>query len=154
MRIRAGAAAILLTASLTGCTQAVAVDPAQDAENVTCASIVIALPDTVNGQQQRETTSQGTGAWGDPASVVLRCGVAPPEPTSTLPCVGIGSIDWLEDDATAPVYVYTSYGREPAVSVSIEASDDIYPGEVLYDLESAVALTREVSACTSVEDSS
>ena len=44
------------------------------------------LPETVDGLERRETNAQATGAWGNPASVLLRCGVPTPGPTaSTTP---------------------------------------------------------------------
>ena len=47
--------AILAVALLGGCTQAVALEPADDAINVGCAEIVVRLPDTVSDLDIRET---------------------------------------------------------------------------------------------------
>ncbi|WXZ51180.1 DUF3515 family protein [Clavibacter tessellarius] len=50
----------------------------------------------------RETDAQGTGAWGDPQStVILRCGVATPGPTTDA-CISYDDVDWVEDDLEGP----------------------------------------------------
>jgi hypothetical protein len=109
-------------ASLTGCSAIVALDPAPDAASPDCAAVSVRLPDAIDGLARRETNAQATGAWGEPTAVVLHCGVPVPPPTSTLPCVTPpgGAVDWLVDDTDEPTYVFTSYGRTPAVSVVID----------------------------------
>ena len=148
------AALSVVTASLlSGCAATVALEPAADAVNTVCADMVVRLPDTVaDDLDLRETNAQGTGAWGTPDSVLLRCGVEPPAPTSELPCVLVGSVYWLRDGTNAPNYVFTTYGREPATEVIVD-SDVAAPGVVLYDLESAVWQAESVSGCTEIEDS-
>ena len=149
----AAAAALLL---LSGCTAIVPLQPAEDATNIACASMVLALPDLVGGrfddQPQRETNAQGTGAYGNPTSVLVRCGVEPPAPTAELPCVRVEGVDWLRDDSSAPEYIFTTYGRTPAVQVTIDG-DVATPGVVLYDLRSAVERTTGERQCVSIEDS-
>ena len=144
--------AVLAVALLGGCTQAVALEPADDAINVGCAEIVVRLPDTVSDLDIRETNAQGTGAWGTPTAVILRCGVAEPAPTSTLPCVLVDDVYWLRDDTNAPSYVFTTYGRSPATEVIVDR-DAVSPGVALYDLVGAVSITTETGACTEIEDS-
>ena len=70
--------------ALTGCAPTVTLEPAADAANPECAEVIVRLPDTVDNNDYRHTDAQGTGAWGDPAAVLLRCGVPVPGPT-TLP---------------------------------------------------------------------
>ena len=72
------AAAATLLVVLPGCTSVVDVDPAADAANADCADVMIALPPLVAENEQRDTNSQATSAWGDPSRVVLRCGVVVP----------------------------------------------------------------------------
>ena len=117
------AALSVVTASLlSGCAATVALEPAADAVNTVCADMVVRLPDTVaDDLDLRETNAQGTGAWGTPDSVLLRCGVEPPAPTSELPCVLVGSVYWLRDGTNAPNYVFTTYGREPATEVIVDS---------------------------------
>jgi hypothetical protein len=149
-------AVISATVLLSGCAPIVALQPAADAENVGCASVVVHLPESVAGrdvdQLQRETNAQGTGAYGTPDSVFVRCGVEPPAPTADLPCVLVGDVYWLRDATNEPTYIFTTYGREPATEVVID-STYATPGVVLYDLEGAVAQSTVVGGCTEIEDS-
>jgi hypothetical protein len=136
---------------LTGCTTAVALEPATDAVNPVCADVVVHLPTTVGDQPERETNAQGTGAWGDPATVLLHCGVAVPGPT-TLPCVNVNGIDWINDDSDKPRYRFTTYGRTPAIEVVVD-SGAVSGSTVLADLTSAVAVVPTSGpGCTGVED--
>jgi hypothetical protein len=112
----------LLALVLTGCAPTVALEPADDAASPACAEVTVRLPDTVAGLVSRETNAQATGAWGEPAGVILRCGVPSPAPTAVLPCVTVGGVDWLRDDANDPSFVFTTYGRTPAVEVIIDAT--------------------------------
>ena len=135
-----------LTLLLTGCSAPVALEPADDAINPACAAVVVRLPDTVAGLDARETNAQGTGAWGTPASVILRCGVPVPAPTAVLPCVTVDGVDWLRDDSNDPSFVFTTYGREPAVEVIVDA-DAASGFEALTDLSYAVSFTERVGEC-------
>jgi len=126
--------------ALTGCSPIVATAAASQANSVGCANVIVRLPDTVAGLSRRETNAQGTGAWGDPATVLLRCGVGVPA-ASSLPCVVIGSVSWLQDDSYAPSYRYTSYGRTPAVEVTMDHGT-VSPGTALGDLAWSVDLTK------------
>ncbi|PJJ71685.1 uncharacterized protein DUF3515 [Diaminobutyricimonas aerilata] len=137
--------ALLSVAGLAGCTSTVSLEAAEYATDPACAAVTVWLPETVDELSIRETDAQATGAWGDPASVLLRCGVEPPAP-STLPCVTVEGISWLRDDADDPTYVFTTYGREPAVQVVID-SDKASGGIVLSDLARAVQETEAVREC-------
>jgi hypothetical protein len=150
--LRLTAVTVIALGALTGCTQAVAYEPAADAQNTGCAEVMVRLPDTVGELGLRETNAQGVGAWGSPASVILRCGVDIPDPTSALPCVLVEDVYWLRDDVDAPNYVFTTYGREPATEVVINR-EVISPGSALFELVDAVGATTETSSCTEIEDS-
>ena len=90
-----GTLSAVLGLSLVGCAGQVPMTPAKDANNPECASVTVRLPDTVAELKKRETNAQATGAWGTPASVLLTCGVDVPGPT-TLPCVSVNDVDWIE----------------------------------------------------------
>jgi hypothetical protein len=153
--LRLTALALVATATLTGCTQTVALEPAENAIDPGCAEVVVHAPQTVADLAIRETNAQGVVAWGDPSAVILRCGVAEPDPTSTLPCVLVEDGEktyWLRDDSDAPNYVFTTYGRSPAVEVIINR-DVVSPGPALYDLVDAISRTEGLRACTEIEDS-
>ena len=109
----------VLAAALSGCARTVIVEPAADAANPKCADIMLRLPDQVGGEQERTTSSQGTKAWGDPNVAVLRCGVTPPGPT-TDKCLSVSGVDWISKGGEADdTWVFTSYGRTPAVEVLV-----------------------------------
>ena len=135
---------------LAGCAAAVPLTPAGDATNVACADVIVHLPTTVADQQSRETNAQATGAWGNPAAVLLRCGVTVLAPT-TLPCLNINGIDWIEDDSAAPTYRYTTYGRDPAIEIVID-SKAVSGSTALVDIANAVGYVPATGACVGAED--
>ena len=138
---------------LTGCSPIVALDPAPHANDPACADVIVRLPSTLENLPRRETDAQATAAWGEPAAILLRCGVTVPL-ASDLPCVQTDDgFQWLRDDSKAPTYVFTSYGRTPAVAVVID-QNKLSPGPTLQDLEPVVAFTTPNGhTCLSVEDS-
>jgi hypothetical protein len=146
-RLRVAAAALVagaVVAVLAGCTPSVSMTAAPHSNNPKCASVTVTLPDSVAGQKRDETDAQATGAWGDPVKVQLRCGVTPLGPT-TKPCVtvasGRDSVDWvLTNDPDSSVLTYVTYGRTPAVEVTIKhGSGGVSDANVLPDLAQAVA---------------
>lgn len=123
-RFRRPLAAVLAVATsvllLTACAPTVAMQPAADANSPRCADVIVHLPDSIAGKAQRETNAQATSAWGDPAVVLLRCGVSPIGPT-TKPCITVNGIDWvLENDPAASALRYITFGRTPATEVVIQ----------------------------------
>ena len=143
---------VLAATLLAGCTQTVALEPAENAIDPGCAEVVAHAPETVGELTRRDTDAQGVLAYGDPTSVIVRCGVEEPGPTAALRCVDTNGINWLRDDTDAPIYVFTTYGRSPATEVIIDR-DVISPGLALLDLVSAVGGTEKVGECTTIEDS-
>lgn len=135
---------------LAACTPTVPLTPAPDAASAACAEIIVRLPDTIEELPQRETDAQATSAWGDPSAVLLRCGVEVPGP-STLPCFTVKGIDWLRDDTSAPTFVFTSYGRDPAVEVVVDA--ELTSGtSALVAIANAVGSLPAERRCVSAED--
>lgn len=117
--------ALLLVATaaasmLSGCTTAVTLDPAEDANNPACAEIIARLPEDIDGMQRRATNAQSTGAWGEPAAVLLRCGL-PLVEASTLKCLTVGGVDWLIDPEKSPSYRFITFGRKPATEIIINS---------------------------------
>jgi hypothetical protein len=156
MRRTSGATALavlttLLAAAVTGCTATVTMEPAPDAGNPECANVIVNLPQQLAGLAPRETNAQATGAWGDPTSVRLRCGVPVPAPTAEFPCLTVEGVDWLRDASDEPVTVFTTYGRDPATQVIIDGA--VVSGEpVLTGLANAVSRVPAERECISVED--
>lgn len=136
---------------LAGCAPIVALDPAPDAMSPDCAKVVVSLPETVADLPSRETDAQGTGAWGEPTAVILHCGVPVPAPTSKLQCLTVSGVDWLSDDKNAPNYIFTTYGRDPAVEVVLN-SDKVSGLSVLTDLSYAVTNVAATGKCLNPED--
>jgi len=118
---------------------------APTASAVGCAGIVARLPSDVIGLSQRETDAQGTGAWGDPAQVLLRRGVSDPAPSAQ--CVTEGDVDWTIDDGDPALVTASTYGREPAVEVVLDAS--LTGGrEILAALAPSVASVPATQRCS------
>src|SRR5690349_20588501 len=115
--------AVVATVELAGCTTTIDLDPADAANDTLCAEVTSNLPGTVSGQPRRWTDAQATGAWGDPAKVLLTCGVEPPGPT-TLPCEDVAGVDWIIDDSDAPRFRVTTFGRTPAVEIYLDTTAD------------------------------
>jgi len=148
--VLAAALAAVGSAGLAGCTQAVAFDAGESASDPDCAAVVVRLPDVVAGLDERETNAQGTGAWGSPAAVLLRCGVEPLGPTTDR-CVSVDGVDWVIDESDAPNYRFTTYGRTPAVEVLVD-NDAVSGTTAISDLSAAVSVIPAEDGCVSVED--
>lgn len=140
--------------SLAGCAAVVPMSPAADANAAECAQVTVHLPDSIGETEtRRETDAQATGAWGEPTSVLLRCGVAEPGPTD-LPCYTIRGVDWIVDspEGDPESAILTTYGRSPAVEV-VFTTTKLTGASVMADLADAVGyLPTNGRACTSAED--
>lgn len=137
----------LIAATLTGCTQPVAIEAAPDAENVLCAEVVVRLPDLIGDAEKRETNAQGTGAWGTPAQALLQCGVDADE-VSSLECRTFEGVDWLIDPSDPDLVTATTYGRDPAIRVAID-KNVTGPGVILAELALAVSVIPATKTCNS-----
>jgi hypothetical protein len=143
-------AAVALLAGLSGCAAGVVdVDPADDAANARCADVMLALPPLVAENEQRDTNSQATSAWGDPSKVVLRCGVVVPGPT-TDPCVTVNDVDWVIREGD-PAWTATTYGRDPAVEVLFDP-EVVASSTVLVELGDAVSRVEQIRACVGLSE--
>ncbi len=150
--ISALALALAVSLFLSACAPTVAMLPARDAVNPKCADVIVRLPATLLGQSMRTTDAQATGAWGDGPSITLRCGVEPPGPTVTL-CYAVKGIDWLEDSSRKPIYTFTTYGRNPAVQVTIDATPVQGQTTLVLDrLAVAVRMIAQRSRCININD--
>ena len=117
-------AVLALLPGLAACSTTVAMQPAKGANDPACAEIISRLPQSISGQERRWTDAQATGAWGDPASILLTCGLEAPGP-STLPCRPFDGVDWLVDESQADQnrYTLTTFGREPAVQIYLDYAE-------------------------------
>jgi hypothetical protein len=154
-------AAVLAVAAasvLTGCSSPVSVAAAPFADDPVCAEVILALPDELADVPRRDTTSQGTAAWTDGDArdaIVLRCGVEPLPPT-TEQCVSATdatgtTIDWVTvaaDEEAGTPWTFTTYGREPAVEVTVPTSvTSERSSSFLVDLGRAVAHAEQTRKC-------
>lgn len=143
------ASVALAVVALSGCTSVVPMKPAVDATNPDCAEIMVRLPQTIDDMPLRQTDAQATAAWGNPESVLFYCGVEVPGP-STLPCYTLKGIDWLRDDSDAPNYIFTTFGRDPAVQVIIDG--ETASSSALVELANAVGSLPATGECLVADD--
>jgi hypothetical protein len=114
--VLAGALATVL--AIAGCGSSGTVTPAPDASAPACTALLGRLPTRVADQKRGTAPAAGAAGWGDPA-IVLRCGLPPSAPT-TIPCTAVNGVDWLFEDSSSGLRL-TSYGRRPAVEVTVPA---------------------------------
>jgi hypothetical protein len=148
-RRRAAAVALALlvvTPLLAACSPTVSLTPEPGANTVACAGVIARLPTSLGGLTMRETNAQGTGAWGSPSAVLLRCGIPTPD-RSTLQCYTFGKVDYLvqQKGAGGKDGVFTTYGRTPGVQVVID-TDRVSPS-VLRDLSTAIGTIPATRKC-------
>ncbi|MDN5600743.1 MAG: DUF3515 domain-containing protein [Brachybacterium sp.] len=149
-RLFALPAAGLMAISLVSCGT-VQVPAGADAADPTCADIVLGAPPEVLGMERSETSSQGTAAWGSgEETIVMRCGVTPPGPTTDL-CTTLADangveIDWIVQELEGDGFLYTTYGREPAIDVSVpQAAAPDQPSGAALDLSQVISLNIEAT---------
>jgi hypothetical protein len=148
-RPRLTAAAALVLAALAGCggDDEPDLSAAPGGGTPACASLVGRVPDTVLDRTRSTPQAAGVAAWGDPP-IVLRCGVdAPGGPTSD-PCIAVDGVDWLweNEDAEDEPASFLSYGRTPAVRVTVPGPREDASG-ALVDLGPAVAPLPAAERC-------
>ena len=144
------AGALASAAVLTGCSPIANVQAADDAGNPLCAEMMVILPSEIGDQQKRQTNSQATAVWGDPAQLVLRCGVTPPPP-STDPCVTVNGVDWLAKEGQGS-WTLTTYGRTPATELVFDPN--VIPSStILASLATAASKIPAQRQCTDVSKS-
>ena len=152
-RLLASVLAVTIAATLAGCAGTVSMQPAAGSNDPACADVSVALPGTLDGQARRWTDAQATAAWGDPAAVLLNCGLDPLGPT-TLRCQTVNGVDWVIDETDAPKYRVTSFGRVPAVEVYLD-NDVVSSADVLVALSLLVSrLPADGSTCIARSDGS
>jgi len=147
--LRATLAVTALAAPLTACAPSVSLTAAPHATDPLCASIVLAVPDRLGRLERITASAQATAAWGTTASAVtLRCGVEPPGPT-TDQCQAVedatgASVDWIVVEEAGGDWVFTTYGRTPAVEVRVPAGTS---GAAVVDLNRAVSAAPQARHC-------
>lgn len=145
-----------LVALVSGCGT-VRVPPGPSAADPACARVIQSAPEELLGQSRRETSSQATVAWGSgDTTIVLRCGVTPPGPT-TQACSRIGDpsgveIDWIVREADG-VVTFTTFGRSPAVDVSVpRAAAPDQPSAAVLEMSGPVSQIPATDHCVGPGD--
>jgi len=133
---------------LVGCSATVNLDAAEYSNDPLCAEVSVRFPDQVSDLDKRYTNAQATAAYGDPAAILVRCGLEPVF-ASTLPCVSTSDVDWLVDDSESPNFRFISFGRTPAVEVIVD-SDRASGVSALDGLAQAVNKIPATSFCTEI----
>ncbi|MEV6574784.1 DUF3515 family protein [Streptomyces sp. NPDC051577] len=122
------------------------------ARTAPCTEVVARLPDHLMGRGRDAVDGAGTAGWGGRA-VVLRCGVEPLAPTIDT-CVDVNGFDWVLDDARVKrdgVWVFTTYGREPAVEVSFTRGSQP-AGDALVTINDALGGLVRTAKCLALSD--
>jgi len=150
IRLTGLALAIAATGGLAACAGVYPMDPAPDANDPACADVIVRLPDAVAGLERRTTNAQSTGAWGDPAAVLLYCGIEPSGPT-TDECVSVNGVDWIIDRSRAPLYRFEAYGRSPGLELVVD-SELVSGTEAVIALGPVAKLLPQERECVALED--
>ncbi len=74
-----------------------------------------------------------------------------PPPTAEYPCFTVDGVDWLRNDDDAPNYVFTTYGRDPAIEVVVDG-EAASGSTALIDLAFAVTASPKDGECIAAED--
>jgi hypothetical protein len=109
---------LALAVALTSCSSGP--EPAARAGSPACATALAPAPATVLGKGRTPLDVPGALGWGDP-QIVVRCGLPGLEPT-THTCLDVNGQGWVVGDADADPVVFTLYGHDPTVDVSVPAS--------------------------------
>lgn len=139
--------------ALAACSTTIGVSPAPDATNPQCASVILALPDSLADDLPRvSTNSQATAAWGEAgAAVTLRCGVEPPGPSPQCQSVESANgttVDWIVATDDEGTWSFTTYGRDPAVEVVVPpAVMADHTSSFVIDLAGAASLVEPTRTC-------
>lgn len=143
--------AFALCLTLAACSSPVTIPPAQHAPAAECAEVIVNLPDTLEAQPSRSTSSQSTAAWGDPAVLLFRCGLEMPVASDEV-CFEAGGIDWLSLADDEGNYRFISYGRDPAVELIVSADTQLNNRAALEQLSEAVRLLPQYHSCSALSD--
>ncbi|MFS3128895.1 DUF3515 domain-containing protein [Nocardioides sp. Bht2] len=158
-RARASLPAALLTAlsivTLSACSNAVDVDAPRPpaADERACRALLDALPDSLDGDEERETDPADAlaRAWGDPATIVT-CGVDMPAAFNDYSaCDEVNGVGWFidPDQAGSPdsPLSMTTIGITPNVRLDVPA-ERRPPAGVLSEVSTAVlAHLKQVKRC-------
>jgi hypothetical protein len=136
------AAAALLLAVAAGCADdesAPDLAAAPGGNSPACADVVKRAPAKVLDHDRATPQAVGVAAWGQPP-IVLQCGIDVDDGPTSDPCLTVQGVDWIVDnpDAEDQAATFVTYGRAPAVRVTVPGDRQDAPG-ALADLAPAVS---------------
>ncbi|MEZ0163936.1 DUF3515 family protein [Kineococcus sp. LSe6-4] len=129
------------------------VQAAPQADDPACAPLLRALPQTLDGLGRTPQGAPGVAVWGQ-EQVVLRCGGLVLGPT-TKACIPVGpdggpTVDWVQDAANDRAVRFLTYGRTPAVEVTVRFGAGLARDQAtsqLVDLAGPVAGIEQTRTC-------
>jgi hypothetical protein len=129
------------------------VEAAADAADPACTTLLADLPQNLGVLARTPQGAQGVAVWGQD-QVVLRCGALVLGPT-TKACIPIGpdeatSVDWVQDAESDRAVRFLTYGRTPAVEVTVRFGRGISSDQAtsqLIDLAAPVAQIPQTRTC-------
>lgn len=129
------------------------VQAAPDGTDPACTRVLDALPDRIAGLDRERQGAAGVAVWGED-TVVLRCGSTVLGPTQKQ-CLPVGpdeatSVDWVLDAESDRAVRFLTYGRVPAVEVTVRYTDGLTSDQAtsqLVDLAAAVSTIEQTRTC-------
>lgn len=129
------------------------IEAAPEASDPACATLLDALPQTLGTLGRTAQGAQGVASWGG-EQIVLRCGALVLGPT-TKACIPVGpdagpSVDWVQDAANDRAVRFLTYGRTPAVEVTVRYGGTLTSDQAtsqLVDLADAVSAIPQTRTC-------
>lgn len=134
-------------------TGSTGVEAAPDGGDPACTRVLAALPDQLGGLSRERQGAAGVAVWGED-TVVLRCGSTVLGPTQKQ-CLPVGpddatSVDWVLDAENDKAVRFLTYGRDPAVEVTVRYAEGISADQAtsqLVDLAGAVSGIEQTRTC-------
>ncbi|NIZ90168.1 DUF3515 family protein [Kineococcus rubinsiae] len=145
--------AVVAAAATAVLSRTPAVEAAPAGGSPACAQLLQRLPASLDGLGRVPQGAPGVAVWGGDRDVVLRCGAAVIGPT-TKECLPIGpdeatSVDWVRDAQSDRAVRFLTYGRDPAVEVTVRfaGGDPTGAPSMLVDLAAPVGAVPQTRAC-------
>ena len=145
--------AVVAAAAAALLTRPRAVEAAAQGGSPACAQLLDRLPASLDGLARVPQGAPGVVVWGGDDDVVLRCGAAVIGPT-TKECLPVGpdeatSVDWVRDAQSDRAVRFLTYGRDPAVEVTVRftGGDPSGAPSTLVDLAAPVRAIPQTRAC-------
>lgn len=155
LRIAAGVAVLVVAgvAVWTYTSGSSGVEAAPEAADPACTTLLDDLPDQLAGLGRERQGAAGVAVWGED-TIVLRCGAQVLGPTEKQ-CLPVGpdagsSVDWVLDADNDRAARFLTYGREPAVEVTVRYTDGITADQAtsqLVDLAAPVSTIEQTRTC-------